>query len=227
MPEVPTPNYGLAKPKNDGTESMASFDVWLNPNWVKIEDAPAPNSGTTLPTSGTYNIGDRFYKTDTKSIYILIVKDADWGWLWRPVHDAISPWFTIPSTAINTAGWSVNSVAGNPFQIAFDNRGYCYWRGILGVTSGTFARNTNHTVLKVLPDGIRPSRNGVWMVGHETLAVGTDGTNLTAYQGARVFLSKNPSGLMSVRGFGGTADFARIHLTGIMYASGNGSFTTV
>lgn len=224
MAETPTPNYGLVKP--EGTDSMASFDVWLNPNWDKLTAAAAAPSGASLPQSGTYKVGDRFYLTTTKSIYILVTQDASWGWYWRPVQDAISPWFTVPSTCLNLGTWTINPVGGNPFQIALDHRGKAYWRGVIGITSGTIPRNVSHAVFKPLPTGIRPRLAGAYMVGHETLAVSTDGTNFNSYQGARVFLTDDATGLPSVRAFGGTAEFNRVYLNGIHYAVGTGKYGT-
>lgn len=224
--ETPTPNYGLAKPNDDGTDLMSAFDVWLNPNWDKLVAAPAPPSGTTLPTSGTYNAGDRFYKTDTKSIYILVCKDATWGWFWRPIQDALSPWQAIPTSALAIAGWTLNPVPANPAAIALDNRGRCYWRGVIGPTAGTIPRNSSQGVFGPLPVGIRPRERGAFMVGHETLAVNTTATSLLSYQAARVFISDDPAANQTVRCFGGTADFNRIHLAGIQYACGSGMFYT-
>lgn len=222
MAETPTPNYGLTKP--EATDSMAAFDTWLNPNWDKLTAAAAPPSGTTLPQTGTYEPGDRFYLTTTKSIYILVAQDPSWGWYWRPVQDAISPWFTVPATCLNLGTWTINPVGGNPFQIAMDHRGKAYWRGVIGISSGTIPRNTNHSVFKSVPPGIRPRQAGAFMTGHETLAVGTNGTLLTAYQGVRVFLPDD-AGSPSVRAFGGTAEFNRVYLTGIQYAVGTAKYT--
>lgn len=219
----PTPFYGLVKP--EPTDTMSSFDTQINPNWDKLTDAVSPNSGTTLPQSGTYNIGDRFYKSDTQSIYILVLKDANWGWHWRPVQDAISPWLTIPSTALNDAAWTLNPVAANPFAIALDNRGRCHWRGVIGTITGNFTRNTSPQVLKPVPTGIRIRESGVFMCGHETLTVSTSTTSLQGYQGARIFLPEGEGIPCSVRGFGGTADFNRIHLN-FNYAVGTAHFTS-
>lgn len=206
-------------------DSMADFETWINTNWEKLRKASAPLSGTTLPQSGPYNIGDRFYKTDTKSIYILLTKDANWGWHWRPIQDAISPWLTIPTTCLNLGTWTLNPVPANPFQIAFDHRGKCYWRGVIGITTGTFARNTSHAVFKPLPQGLSPNRRGAYMLGHETVAVGVDPTNLNAYQGARIFIPDDLIANPTVRGFGGTADFNRVHLGGaVQYAVGSGKY---
>lgn len=220
----PTPNYGLVRPEPD--DPMNAFDVQINPNWDVIAGIPAPNSGAALPTAGAYNIGDRFYLTTTKSIYILVVKDSTWGWYWRPVQDAISPWFVVPNTAMIIAGWTLNPTPANPVAIALDNRGKCYWRGILGPTAGTFARNTSLGVFGPPPIGIRPRLRGTWMLGHETLAVNTTATSLQSYQGARMLISEDPAANITIRGFGGTADFNRVHLTGVHYATGNAIWYT-
>jgi hypothetical protein len=225
MADSPTPNYGLARPEE--TDLMRDFETWLNPNWTKIEDAVSPPSGTTLPQNGIYNVGDRFYKSDTKSIYILVCKDANWGWHWRPVQDAISPWLTVPATCLDISGWTLNPVASDPFAIALDNRGKCYWRGIIGTSSGNIARNVSHQLFKPLPIGIRPRERGTFMLGHEGLSVGTDGTNLNSYQGARIFIHDTNTDTSSIRTFGGTADFNRVYLTGINYAVGSAKYTTV
>lgn len=224
MAQTPTPNYGFTKP--DQIDNMALFDTWLNPNWDKITNAAAPPSGATLPQTGTFNVGDRFYLTTTKSIYILICKDANWGWHWRPVQDAISPWFTVPTTCLNLGTWTLNPVAANPFAIAFDHRGKCYWRGVVGLTTGNVPRNANQNVFKPLPTGLRPREAGYYMLGHETLAVGVDGTNLAAYQGARISIPSDPALNPNVRCFGGTADFNNVHLGGaVNYAVGTAFYT--
>lgn len=220
-----TPNYGFNKPGR--SDSMANFETFINTNWDKMTGVTAPDSGATLPQSGSYSIGDRFYLTTTKSIYILIVKDANWGWHWRPVQDAISPWFTVPTTCLNLGTWTLNPVPANPFQIAYDHRGKCYWRGVIGITAGTFARSTSHQVFKPLPKGLAPRQAGAFMLGHETLAVSTSATALDAYQGARIYLFSDNTSFPSVRGFGGTADFNRVHLGGaVQYAVGTAKYTT-
>jgi phage replication-related protein YjqB (UPF0714/DUF867 family) len=219
-----TSQYRLNLAQRD--DQMSDFETWLNFNWEKLKDAASPPSGTTLPQSGPYNVGDRFYKTDTKSIYLLVTKDVNWGWYWRPIQDAISPWFTVPSTCLALTGWSLNSVPAAPFQIALDNRGRCYWRGVLSSTPGTFARLNSFALFNFLPTGLRPSFRGVWMLGHETLAVGTTAGNLNTYQGARMFIPREEDVNPSVRSFGGTADFNKVHLTGISYSVGTSRFTS-
>jgi hypothetical protein len=223
MAEPPTPFYGLNKPEK--TDAMSDFDTWLNDNWDTITDVPAPPNGVTLPQAGDFEVGDRFYKTDTKSIYILVTKDANWGWHWRPIQDAMSPWLAVPNTCMEIAGWTLNPVATNPFAIALDNRGRCYWRGVIGTIAGNISRNVSHQVFKPVPLGIRPRERGAHMLGHETLAVGVDGTNLNCWQGARIFLFDTEVDFPSIRCFGGTADFNRIHLSGINYAVGSARYT--
>lgn len=227
MAKTPTPNYGFNRP--DPSDDMSQFEIWLNQNWTKIEDVPAPPSGSTLPQSGNYKLGDRFFLDTTKSIYILACRDANWGWHWRPIQDAISPWLTIPSTCLTSSfsDWSLNLVPTNPFAIALDNRGKCYWRGVIGPTPpGIIARNVTYEIFKPLPIGIRPRDRGTFMLGHEPLSVGTDGTQLNSYQGARIFIYNNSSSSPSVRTFGGSGNPERLHLNGaVQYAVGSGRYT--
>lgn len=207
-------------------DPMSDFETWINSSWDKLTDAASPNSGTTLPSSGNYNIGDRFYKSNTQSIYILICKDPNWGWHWRPVQDAISPWKVVPTTCLADASWTLNPVAANPFAIAFDNRGKCYWRGVIGPSSGNIARNQSHFIFKKLVGGLIPRQTSTYMLGHSTLAVGTDGTNLNSYQGARVYIPGNATENISIRCFGGTADYNRVRFAGVNYAPGTGRYFT-
>lgn len=225
MAEPPTPNYALNRP--EPSDAMSNFDLWLNANWDKIADAASPPSGVTLPQVGSYNVGDRFYKSDTKSIYILVCKDVNWGWHWRPVQDAISPWFAPPVTCMSVGGWTLNPTPANPFAIAFDNRGSCHWRGIIGVTAGTIARASSISVFKPVPNGLSPRQRSTFMLGHETLAISTNGALTTSYQGARIFISDDAVAFPTVRCFGGTADFNRVHLGGVNYAVGSGKFFAV
>lgn len=228
---APSNNYGLALPtdgRNGASDDrMSDFETQINGNWTKLTAITTPPSGTTLPTTGNYNLGDRFYKTDTRSIYILVCKDSNWGWYWRPVQDAISPWFPVPDTAMDISGWTLNPVASIPCAIALDNRGKCYWRGVIGTVTGNIARNVSHAVFKPVPIGIRPRERGAYMCGHTTLAVGTDGTNLSCWQGARIFISNDPTANATVRTFGGTADFNRVYLHPVHYAVGSARYTLV
>lgn len=222
----PTPNYELVRPEE--TDPMNQPTVQINPNWDAITDAASPPSGVTLPQAGTYELGDRFYLTTTGSIYILVTQDANWGWHWRPIQDAISPWFTVPTTCMDIAGWTLNPVVSNPFAIAFDNRGKCYWRGIIGTSVGNISRNVSHAVFKPLPTGLRPRQRGAYMLGHETLAVGNNGDLTNSWQGARIFISDDETANATVRCFGGNADFNRVHLGGaVQYAVGTAKYTLV
>jgi hypothetical protein len=222
MPGTPTPFYQMNIALT--TDLMSTFEIWLNQNWDKITDVPAPPSGAALPQVGAFNIGDRFYLTTTQSIYILVVKDADWGWHWRPIQDGISPWVTIPSSVLNLGGWTVNPVVADPFQIAMDHRGHVYWRGVIGTTPGNITRFVNHNALKQIPFGLRPREDSAYMLGHEPLA--TAGTTTQSYQGARIYIPTGAT-LCSIRAHGGTADINRIWFGGnINYAAGTAQYTT-
>lgn len=223
MPGTPTPNYqmNIALP----TDSMATFEIWFNQNWDKITDVPAPPSGAVLPQAGTFNVGDRFYLTTTQSIYVLVCKDVDWGWHWRPIQDGISPWLTIPSSVLQLGGWTVNPVVADPFQVALDHRGHVYWRGVIGTTPGNIARFTSFNPFKQIPFGIRPREDSVYMLGHEPVAVA--GTTTQAVQGARLFIPAGEPATPSIRAFGGTADFNNVWFGGaVNYAAGTAQYTT-
>jgi phage replication-related protein YjqB (UPF0714/DUF867 family) len=223
-----TTQYDLNLVDLNQGDYISDVETWINYNWEKLRKATAPISGTTLPQSGPFNIGDRFYKTDTKSIYVLACKDANWGWFWRPVHDAISPWIQPPSTCMAISGWNISTINSlNPFAIALDNRGRVFWRGVIGVSSGTFARGQSFSVFKPLPNGIRPRQKGVYMLGHEPCTVGSDGSQTSAWQGARIFISDDPTVSPTIRGFGGSADFSNVYMTGVQYAAGIGKYWSV
>jgi hypothetical protein len=223
MPDTPTPNYAMNIALPD--DSMAQFETWFNANWDKITDVPAPPSGAALPQVGTYNLGDRFYLTTTQSIYILVCKDVDWGWHWRPIQDGISPWLTIPATVLSGAGWTINPVVADPLAIAIDHRGHVYWRGVIGTTPGNIARFTNHNPIKTIPFGLRPREDSAFQLGVEPLAIA--GTTTQAWQGARMYIPGSGAAVLSIRTSGGTADPNRIWLGGnVNYAAGTAQYTT-
>lgn len=148
-----TSNYGFNLPSE--SELMSDFETSLNANWDKIAAVPsAPSVTGTLPQAGSYDLYDRVYRTDDQSIYILVVKDANWGWCWRPVHAPISPWRKIPSLAFANVSWDNVS---NDMSIAYDNRGRVHWRGGL-IRSSSMLYNTTESIFKAMPKGLYPSR---------------------------------------------------------------------
>jgi len=199
-----TTNYGFVKP--DDLSLMRSFETYMNGNWTAIEGVVAPPSITgTLPQSGSYNLYDRVYRTDDQSIYILIVKDVLWGWHWRPVHAAISPWIQIRAFDIfENAAW--NNPGPSNLQVAYDNKGQMHWRGFLQRTSA-MVWNTTEAIFKDMPKGIYPSRSFSYVADPVTAAVTASGFGMVQY--ARLFFSgadRNPVGTIgdsNVRLFGG------------------------
>lgn len=217
MPDVPTTNYGLIKP--DPASAMSNTTLYLNNNWDKITALPGSTVITgALPQTGAFNIGSRVFRTNDNSSYILVSKDAFWGWFWRPIQAAISPWFPVPATAIILAPWSATIEAGNPFAIALDNKGNCHWRGALGVTSGNIPNNALTNVLAQVPVGIRPRENAIYQLGF--FDFGAAAGDIMEY---RIFISSG--GVTSVRGqtiFGTLATVTKMHFTGkVRYAIGN------
>lgn len=222
MPNPPTPNYGLAKPLP--TESMSDFTTNLNNNWDKVTAIPSPDIITgALPQTGSYNLGDRVFRTNDSSIYLLIVKDATWGWFWRPVHAAIAPWINVPSAVVNIAGWSFSVDAVNPFAISFDNRGNCYWRGVIGLTSGTLAFNTSLTVIKPLPVGMLPRQSAMYPLGHFPMTGVANESEM-----ARIFISETGAGPTFRAQGTGTSAMQKFWLDGsVQYAVGTSQYTSI
>lgn len=206
MPDTFTTNYSFVKP--DSSSLMRSFETYMNGNWTAIEGVVAPPSITgALPQSGSYNLYDRVYRTDDQSIYILIVKDPLWGWHWRPVHAAISPWIQIRDFDIyETAAW--DNPAPSNLQVAFDNKGYMHWRGFL-VRSSAIPHNTPEQLFINMPKGIYPSRTSSFVIDPVTAAVTASGLGMVQY--CRLTISgadRNPVGVIgdsSIRLFGGDA----------------------
>lgn len=204
MADTFTTNYGFTKP--DDTSLMSAFETYMNGNWTAIEGAVAPPSITgALPQSGSYNLYDRVYRTNDQSIYILIVKDANWGWHWRPIHAAISPWIQIRDKDIyENSAWN-NPVPSN-LQVAFDNKAHMHWQGFLQ-RSSPMVHNTTEQLFIDLPKGMYPSRSISFAADPVTANVTASGLGMVQY--ARLFFSgsdRNPVGTIgdsNVRLFGG------------------------
>ena len=167
MSDEYTTNYNFFLPKD--TDSMADVVKNFTTSFNRIEpinDITVIPAGGALPQSGNYEIGDRVFRDDANtgetypSNYILICKDADWGWHWRPIQHRISPWVPIPDTAIAdlyNGVYTVNSIF--PLEIALDNRGGCHWRGTVSKLTADISENIELWVLKNIPLGIRPNIN--------------------------------------------------------------------
>lgn len=199
-----TTNYGFVKP--DDSSLMSQFETYMNGNWTAIEGVPAPPSITgALPQSGPYNLYDRVYRTDDQSIYILIVKDASWGWHWRPVHAAISPWIFIDGLDIyENAAW--NNPAPSNVAVAYDNKGHIHWRGFISRAT-SMPWNSTDQIFKDLPLGMYPSRSLSIVADPVNAAVTASGLGMVQF--VRLFISgadRSPVGTVgdsNVRLFGG------------------------
>jgi hypothetical protein len=171
-------NYDFFYPT--GSDLMSNVETNLTDNWEKIEnrnDITVIAAGAALPQSGSYNVGDRVFRNDAAagntwpSNYLLISKDTDWGWHWRPIQQIISPWVTVPSTAIADASFQQHPTA--PLQVALDSRGFCMWRGAIRKTAAGITANQSFTILKPLPTGIRPNNNITHTVALTPVVSGT------------------------------------------------------
>ena len=228
MADEITPNYGFVLPNNDSF--MKDPVKYLNNNWTKIEDIPAPTSITgNLPTSGSYKLYDRVYRTNDSSIYILVVNDVNWGYVWRPVHAYISPWQSLPATIYFDGTLWQHAASPNAPQVAMDNRGRIYWRGASTYISGAIPRNSSIRIFRDLPPGIAPSRTNTFMVGMNTISIGASG--LSMWQGARIYMEAPDTGgfgsnprYTTIRVFGGNADSPSTLYFNMIYAPGEKAY---
>lgn len=216
MADELTRNYGILCPKP--TDSMAQGVPPLVQNlrdaFERIEAAANPNVVTTLPQSGTYNIGDRVYYSPTQSSFILLSKDPAWGWIWRPVQAAISPWRAVPVSAfsgVDAAGYGPH--ATRPLQIALDNRGNCHWRGAISKSTVGLPNNNSITIFANLPNGLRHHTNGMYTLAIDPATPQTD-TGITGYKGGRLYV--DVTGYTSFR-FHYASSAQHIYFDGIEY----------
>ncbi|MFE1145203.1 hypothetical protein [Streptomyces rochei] len=159
------PNYPFFYPK--ASDLMKDVKKNVTDNFKIIEprnDITVIPAGGALPQSGNYNIGDRVFRNDPPnnnqwpSNYILVTKDVNWGWHWRPIQQIISPWVTVPANCIElTSDWEVHPT--RLLQIALDSRGWCHWRGVIRTKVPGIPVNTSIVVFKNIPEGIRPNVN--------------------------------------------------------------------
>lgn len=222
-----TPNYGLKL--SAGSDLMSDVKSNITDNFKIIaprNDITVIPAGNPLPQSGNYNIGDRVFRDDPiggggntwPSNYILVVKDANWGWHWRPVQQILSPWINIPATAIADSGY-IPYLA----QIAMDNRGFVYWRGCIRSNTPGLPANTSIAVFKQLPVGLRPNVAAMYTVGVSPITGGATGKagNISG----RLFLST--IGTSSFRWFNTNNGVSQnIWVSSVMYNASDTWFTS-
>jgi hypothetical protein len=213
-----TSNYGFFMP--DDADSMADVKKNVTDNFKKIEsrnDITVVASEGALPQSGTYNIGDRVFRNDPvtsttwPSNYLLICKDTNWGWHWRPIQHIISPWVNVPATALNDANFEIHPTY--PLQIALDSRGFCHWRGAIRRTTAGIPAATSFTVFKSIPLGIRPN---VRFMHTTPISPIQSGTGTAGYVGGRVYMQED--GTSSIRCYNTANGVSQsIWFTGLKY----------
>lgn len=173
------PNYPFYY--STATEKMSNVKRNITDNFRIIQprnDITVIPAGGALPQSGNYNIGDRVFRDDPKdgvnwpSNYILVCKDANWGWHWRPVQHSISPWVSVPATAIDlTADYELHPTF--KWQIALDSRGWCHWRGAIRNKVTGLPSGTSLAIIKNIPEGIRPNVNAMHTLSLTNIGSGT------------------------------------------------------
>jgi len=193
------PNYSFFYPT--AKSSMSDVKKNLTDNFKLIEprnDITVIVAGGALPQAGNYEIGDRVFRNDPDagtthpSNYLLVTKDANWGWHWRPIQQIISPWVTVPATCMDNTDWEISPT--QPLQIALDSRGWCHWRGVIRQKTAGIANNSSIVVLKNVPSGIRPNVNVMHQV---SVSPPMSGTGRAGNVSGRIYISNE--GYSSVR----------------------------
>lgn len=221
MADEYTDNYGFFLPKD--TDPMSDVKKNITDSFKIIEpvnDFTVIPHGTPLPQAGSYEVGDRVFKAapntsppNYPSNYILLVKDTNWGWHWRPIQHKLSPWVTIPSTAIDPALAAKYFPDGTlKFEIALDSKGWCYWRGALRVVDNMIPNNTKYNIFRNIPRGIRPNQSF-------TSIRGTFPVNAVSatYMGVSMFLKTDGSSYFVGANTAVAASTTHIHLDGVRY----------
>lgn len=219
-----TTNYGVLLPKT--TDTMSQQLSPATPNLVQnIRDAfetwekaanPDVISVPPLPQSGTYKIGDRVYLSDAsyQSSFILISKDAVWGYIWRPVQAAMAPWITVPNTAFSgaqVAGWANHST--KPLQFSLDNKGNCFWRGAIRKSTAGLTNENSMAILATLPNGLKHHTEGMYTLAIDP-ATPQSTTGIAAYRGGRWYI--RPDGYNSFR-FHNSDSAQDVYFNGVEY----------
>lgn len=158
-----TENYGFFLPTEE--DSMADVQTNLTSSFETLEavpEIPVFAAGVALPQSGPYEIGDRIFRNDAlgpdqwPSSYILVCKDINWGWHWRPIQVPLSPWVTLTNSIIDASQPNFMISPTVPLSMAMDYKGRVWWRGaveynVAGIPVGT------KTLFKPFPSGIKPN----------------------------------------------------------------------
>lgn len=215
-----TPNYSLFLPKPE--DSMSDVEKNMTNTFEKLSTRAEPTviaNGGALPQSGNFEIGDRAVRLketvnsfDLTSSFILVCKDANWGWHWRPVQQILSPWVTLPATVIDNVNWSLN--ATYPPAIALDSKGFVHWRGCI-TFNASINNMTTFNPFKNIPVGLRPNSDFFHTIPVDPI---NSGTGLTGYKGGRVRM--DPTGLAQFLFFNTAGTTVRnAWLTGLEYWS--------
>lgn len=185
-----TPNYGFFLPKD--TDSMADVEKNITTTFEKLSTRADPTvipAGNPLPQVGDYEIGDRVFRQDLDdgitypSSYLLVCKDNNWGWHWRPIQTILSPWVSLSSSIWATSDFEIHPTYG--LQIAINNRGFCHWRGAIRKPTPNIPEDTLFESFKNIPVGLQPNTSIL-----HTLAVSpiVGGSGKSGYVGGRFFI---------------------------------------
>lgn len=228
-----TSNYNMFLPTE--LDSMGDVKLNLTDSFKKLASRADPiviPAGNPLPQSGDFEVGDRVFRNDPidtssltyswPSTYLLVCKDADWGWHWRPIQQIMSPWVDVPASAINlSTDYEIHPTY--KLQIALDSKGWCHWRGAIRKKTANIPVATSLNIFKVIPRGIRP---GVRIMFPCSVTPVVSGTGKAGNVSGRFFCSE--VGFSSFRLFNtNNATSQEIWLDGVQYNNSDSYFFNV
>jgi hypothetical protein len=136
-----TPNFGfnLPAPADSMADVTDSFNLaftymnnkMLGPSAGIVAGSVLPQkTGAALPSD--YKVGDVIHLTGWKSNFILIAVQADsgtpyWGYVWRPIQAAWSPWVTVQTATYFSANFT--AATNDPLRYRVSNQGEIEFTG--------------------------------------------------------------------------------------------------
>lgn len=170
-----TSHYGINLPVPG--DSMANVATGFNNAWPVITNAPkvAGSGSGALPQTG-YTVNQIFYSTTWKSAFILLAIDANWGYIWRPIHARWGPWQTVGSAILSdTTNYGVSSEWTPMYRIS--NSGEFQLAGGIKATFVVTFPNGALSILNSLPLNVRPDKAMQWSLPMHKTGMGNNNGN--------------------------------------------------
>lgn len=222
--DTPTKYYQFDLPEDEDLMSLPQLGITDNfEKILKASNCDIVSDTGELPNTG-YHVGDKIYAGGAAlSIYVCIAEDPYWGNWWKPIHAPATPFQSVPAAAIEHPDWEIHPTY--PFKIMIDNRGRLWGRGAIHLKAGSpdWSDGVSYSIVRTLPDGIRPPSNTMIPTVINAVAM-TNPAGVTALKTGRWFIRSD--GTNSHRMFNGAAGTSDTWHTEMRYQTGRNDFTT-